>query len=139
MAFVHESYALSALLVLTLILHSVGTAALIGWARGHLHGSSRQFRPLRSTILVIRLTGLIVCLHILEILLWACFLFLSVELLRRLGTGHLLLGGQLFDGRSLGPRSPANVANAVPDGKHHCRVDVRPLRRFSVCDRNPSG
>jgi voltage-gated potassium channel len=73
MAFVHESYALSALLVLTLILHSVGTAALIGWARGHLHGSSRQFRPLRSTVLVIRLTGLIVCLHILEILLWASF------------------------------------------------------------------
>jgi hypothetical protein len=58
--------------VLTLILHSVGTAALIGWARSHLHRSSRQFRPLRSTVLVIRLTGLIVCLHILEILLWAC-------------------------------------------------------------------
>jgi hypothetical protein len=72
MAFAHESYALSALLVLTLILHSVGTAALIGWARGHLQGTSRQFRPLRSTVLVIRLTGLIVCLHILEILLWAC-------------------------------------------------------------------
>ena len=73
MAFVHESCTLLALTVLTLILHSVGTAALIDWAKAHLHGSRHQFRPLRSTVLVIRLTGLIVCLHILEILLWACF------------------------------------------------------------------
>jgi voltage-gated potassium channel len=73
MAFVHESCALLALLVLTLILHSAGTAALIDWAKAHLHGSIHQFGPLRSTVLVIRLTGLVVCLHMLEILLWACF------------------------------------------------------------------
>ena len=73
MTFIHELCALLALLVLTLILHSVGTAALIDWAKVHLHGSSHQFGPLRSTVLVIRLTGLIVCLHVLEILLWACF------------------------------------------------------------------
>ena len=73
MVFVHESCAVLALLGLTLILHSLGTAALIDWAKVHLHGSSHQFGPLRSTVLVIRLTGLIVCLHVLEILLWACF------------------------------------------------------------------
>jgi voltage-gated potassium channel len=73
MAFVPESCALLALIVLTLILHSVGTAALIDWAKAHLHGSSHSFGPLRSTVLVIRLTGLIVCLHMLEILLGACF------------------------------------------------------------------
>lgn len=73
MAAVHESGALLVLLALTLILHSVGTAALIDWAKAHLRGSSHQFGRLRSTVLVIRLTGLIVCLHFLEILLWACF------------------------------------------------------------------
>ena len=45
MAFVHESCALLALLGLTLILHSVGTAALIDWAKAHLHGSSTSSDP----------------------------------------------------------------------------------------------
>jgi voltage-gated potassium channel len=48
-------------------------AALIEWAKAHLHRSIRRFGPLRSTVLVVRLTSLIICLHMLQILLWAWF------------------------------------------------------------------
>ena len=137
MAFVHESCALLALLVLTLILHSVGTAALIDWAKVHLH---RQQSPVRTFAFhrarnpAHRSDCLPACAGDSPV-----GLFLSVELLCRLGIGHLLFGGQFFDGRRLGPCSPSNVANAVPDGKYHRRADVWPLRRFFVCDRYPPG
>jgi voltage-gated potassium channel len=61
------------LLALTLILQSAGMAGLIQWAKAHLPRSIHWFGPLRSAVLVIRLTSLIVCLHMLQILLWAWF------------------------------------------------------------------
>ena len=73
MIFLHEASAVLVLLTLTLILQSAGMAALIEWAKAHLQKSIRRFGTLRSTVLVIRLTSLLVCLHMLEILLWACF------------------------------------------------------------------
>jgi voltage-gated potassium channel len=48
-------------------------AALIQWARAHLPRGIHRLGPLRSAVLVVRLTTLIVCLHVLEILLWAWF------------------------------------------------------------------
>jgi voltage-gated potassium channel len=62
---------LPVLLALTLILQSMGMAALIQWAKAHLPKSG--FGPLHSAVLVVRLTSLIVCLHMLQILLWARF------------------------------------------------------------------
>src|ERR1700741_3963327 len=73
MTSVHESAVLVALLLLTLILHAVGMAALIEWAKANLDRNSHRRGALRSTVLVIGLTSLIVCLHMLEIFLWACF------------------------------------------------------------------
>lgn len=73
MVFVHQSSAVLVLLTLTLIVQSAGLAALIDWTKGHLPRSLRQFGRLRSAVLVIRLTSLIVCLHLLTILPWACF------------------------------------------------------------------
>jgi hypothetical protein len=55
------------------VLQSAGIAALIQWAKVHLpKGSSRPNR-LGSAELMVRLTTLIVCLHVLEILLWTWF------------------------------------------------------------------
>ena len=73
MDFIPETFVLLVLLALTLILQSTGMAALIQWAKAHLPRSIHRFGTLRSTVLVIRLTSLIVCLHMLQILLWAWF------------------------------------------------------------------
>src|SRR5580704_9255800 len=63
--------------------------------------------------------------------------FLSLKLFLPLGIGYLLLRGQSFDSRRLGPCSPSNVANAVPDRKYRRRTDVWPLCMFSICDCHP--
>ena len=73
MVFVHQTFAVLVLLAITLIVQSAGLAALIQWTKSHLPKSLRQFGRLRSAVLVIRLTSLIVCLHLLTILPWACF------------------------------------------------------------------
>src|SRR5271165_5899821 len=73
MVFIHQSSAVLVLLTLTLILQSAGMAALIQWTKGHLPKSLQRFGTFRSTVLVIRLTSLIVCLHLVTILPWACF------------------------------------------------------------------
>jgi voltage-gated potassium channel len=73
MVFVHQSSAVLVLLTLTLILQGAGMAALIQWAKGHLPKSFQRFGTFRSAVLVIRLTSLIVCLHLLTTLPWACF------------------------------------------------------------------
>jgi hypothetical protein len=71
---VHQAYAAIALIALTIVLHSAGTATLIEWVKARLptrHGRPRSH--VGSTVLMVRLTSLIVCLHLLEILLWATF------------------------------------------------------------------
>jgi voltage-gated potassium channel len=72
MVVVHQTTAALVLVILTLILQGAGLAALIRWVNAHLSGIHR-FGILRSAIFVIRLTSLIVCLHVLTILPWACF------------------------------------------------------------------
>jgi voltage-gated potassium channel len=69
----HQTSAALVLVTLTLILQSAGMAALIQWAKAHLSPNIHRFGMLRSAVLVIRLTSLIVCLHLLTILPWACF------------------------------------------------------------------
>jgi voltage-gated potassium channel len=73
MVFVHQAFPTIALVTLTLVLQSAGMAALIQWARAHLPRVIQLFGPWRSGMLMVRLTTLIVCLHMLEILLWALF------------------------------------------------------------------
>jgi hypothetical protein len=64
---------IAVLITLTLVLQSAGIAALIQWARAHLPRAIHRLGPWRSGVLMVRLTTLIVCLHMLEILLWALF------------------------------------------------------------------
>jgi voltage-gated potassium channel len=73
MVAVHQTSAALLLVTLTLIVQSAGMAALIQWAKAHLSKSTHRFGMLRSAVLVIRLTSLIVCLHLLTILPWAGF------------------------------------------------------------------
>jgi voltage-gated potassium channel len=73
MIVVHQTPAALILVTLTLVLQSAGMAALIQWVKAHLSRGIHRFGTLRSTVLVIRLTSLIVCLHMLTILPWACF------------------------------------------------------------------
>jgi voltage-gated potassium channel len=73
MVFVHQASTAIVLVTLTLSLQSAGMAGLIQWARTHLPRGIHRLGPLRSAVLMVRLTSLIVCLHMLEILLWASF------------------------------------------------------------------
>jgi voltage-gated potassium channel len=73
MVVVHQTTAALVLVILTLILQGAGMAFLIQWVNAHLSKGIHGFGILRSAIFIIRLTSLIVCLHTLTILPWACF------------------------------------------------------------------
>ena len=73
MAFLRPFFAGVVLVALTLIVQSAGMAALISWAKAHFSSSISRFGSTRNALLVVRFASLIVCLHILEILVWACF------------------------------------------------------------------
>ena len=68
-----EGYVTVILVTLTLILQSVGMAVLIQWLKAQFPRGFRQLGLFRSIMLVVRFTSLLVCLHMLEILLWASF------------------------------------------------------------------
>ena len=48
-------------------------AALIHWIRVHVASGMNRLGPVRIGVLMVRFTGLIICLHMLQILLWAGF------------------------------------------------------------------
>jgi voltage-gated potassium channel len=73
MVFVHQGYAAIILVTLTLMLQSGGMAALIQWIKAQFPKGLHQLSMFRSALLVVRFTSLLICLHMLEILLWACF------------------------------------------------------------------
>jgi len=73
MIFLHQAYVAVILVTLTLILQSVGMAALIQWIKAQFPKGIHQLGIFRTVLLVVRFTSLLVCLHISEILLWASF------------------------------------------------------------------
>ena len=73
MFFAHQAFPTIVLITLTLVLQSAGMAVLIEWAKAHLPTALHRFGPWRSGVLMVRLTSLIVCLHMFEIVLWALF------------------------------------------------------------------
>jgi voltage-gated potassium channel len=73
MVFVHQACPTIVLVTLTLVLQCAGMAVLIEWAKAHLPRALHRIGPWRSGVLMVRLTTLIVCLHMLEILLWTLF------------------------------------------------------------------
>ena len=133
MVVVHQTTAALVLVILTLILQGAGMAFLIQWVKSPIKGYSpiwnSAFHHFHNPA------------HEPDCLLAyadysAVGLLLSLELYCHLGIGRLLLRGQLFDSRRLGPCSPSSVANAVPDRKYRRRPYAWPLCRFSLCDCN---
>jgi voltage-gated potassium channel len=72
-AFMRQFCAGFVLVALTVVMQSAGMAALIAWAKPRLAKGIRHFGVVRSAVLVVRFTSLIVWLHMLEILMWSCF------------------------------------------------------------------
>jgi voltage-gated potassium channel len=71
---VRQASAAIILIALTIVIHSAGMAALIQWVKAHLPTrNDRRPSHVGSTVLMMRLTSLIVCLHVFEIVLWATF------------------------------------------------------------------
>jgi len=112
MIFVHQGLVTVILVMLTLTLQSVGMAALIEWIKAQFPRGIHQLGLFRSFVLVVRFTSLLVCLHMLEILLWASFyrwrcfptweaaFYFSAANYSTVGSGDLLLG-QVW--RTMGP------------------------------------
>lgn len=73
MLFLRQFIAAVVLVTITLAAQSAGVAALIEWAKAHLNKGVDRFGWVRATMLVVRFTSMIICLHLAEILLWACF------------------------------------------------------------------
>lgn len=75
MVLVRQASAAIVLAAATLWLQSAGMAVLIRWARAAIAQgiSFNQLSPWRSAVLMNRFIGLMIVLHILEILLWAGF------------------------------------------------------------------
>jgi hypothetical protein len=72
MGFLHQAGAAAILITLTLAVQSAGMAALINWGITHLRDTYR-LGPVRSAVLMVRFTSVMIGLHILQILLWAVF------------------------------------------------------------------
>lgn len=73
MLYFRQACAAIVLVTLTLGVQSAGMAGLIEWAKSHFAKGAQALGPWSSVVLVVRFTSLIVCLHILEILLWSAF------------------------------------------------------------------
>ncbi len=103
MVFVRQAYAAIVLIMLTLVIQTAGIAALIQWAKAHLPGRTSRSGRIHSAVLMVRLMSLIICLHMLEILLWAIFyrwkcfstwesaFYFSVTSYSTVGNGELIL------------------------------------------------
>ena len=73
MIFLHRASVTIILVTLTLTLQSVGMAALIQWIKAQFPKGIQRLGVFRDSLLVVQFTSLLLCLHGLEILLWASF------------------------------------------------------------------
>ena len=73
MIFVRDASAAVVLATLTLALQCAGMAAVIAWARPTFTPGALRLGAMTSAMLVMRLMTAFICLHVLEILLWAAF------------------------------------------------------------------
>jgi voltage-gated potassium channel len=112
MAFVGQTSAAASLVALTIIFQSAGMAALIYWVRFRFARGLHRLGPVRSAVLMVQFTAVIVTLHLFQVLLWAgfyrwnCFpswesaFYFSAASYSTVGYGDIILP-QMW--RSLGP------------------------------------
>src|SRR5208282_4547841 len=73
MDFARQASAAVFLITATLLFQSAGMALLIHWARARIATGIKGLGPVRSAVLMVRFTTVMIVLHILQILLWAGF------------------------------------------------------------------
>jgi voltage-gated potassium channel len=112
MTFFREIGTTVLMVILTLWLQSAGLAALIFWVRRAVARDLHRLGPVRSAVLVVRLTGAVIVLHGVLILFWAgcyrrlCFsswesaLYFSASSYATVGYGDIVLP---HNWRMLGP------------------------------------
>jgi voltage-gated potassium channel len=93
----------AALITATLVLQSTGMALLIVWGRARFTHKMQRVGPVEGTLLMVRITSIMVGLHFLEICLWGVFyrwncfpswesaLYFSAGSYSTVGCGDLLL------------------------------------------------
>ena len=127
MTFFHEIGAAILLIIFTLWLQCSGLAVLILWVRHVVAGDLHRLGPFRSAILIVQPTAAVIVLH-------GILILLSLALLPFVGICFLLLGLQLYH-RGLRRRgSAAKLAGVGAAREHYRRVNVRNIRKRSVCD-----
>jgi voltage-gated potassium channel len=72
MEFVSPTIAAAVLVALSLWIQSAGMATLINWGLAYL-GHKQRLSLVHSTVLMVRVTSLMIGLHIVQILVWAAF------------------------------------------------------------------
>ena len=72
MDFVRQALAAAVLVALSLFIQCTGMAALINWGLAYL-AREHRLSLLQSTVLIVRVTSLMIGLHIAQILVWAAF------------------------------------------------------------------
>ena len=112
MDFLRQAGAAAILVTLTVCVQCGGMAALIDWGIAHVTRDRHRLGPVRSTGLMVRLTGVMFTLHMSQILLWAAFyrwdcfpswesaFYFSITSYSTVGYGDLILPAAW---RSLGP------------------------------------
>ena len=112
MTFVRVAGAATALVLITLSFQCAGMALLIRWGRDHLVKCLQRPGPRRFAVLLVRFMSQIICMHMLEILLWAWFyrlvclpswessFYFSTTSYSSVGYGDVVLPGTW---RALGP------------------------------------
>lgn len=73
MNFAQQAGAAAVLIMLTLALQSGGMAVLIHWGRVHVERDLWRLNAVGATFLLVRFTGVMIGLHLLQTLLWAGF------------------------------------------------------------------
>ena len=73
MIFFEQNAAVIILVALTILLQCAGMIALIQWIKAQFPSGIHRLGTVRSFFVVVRFTTLLICLHVLEILLWAWF------------------------------------------------------------------
>ena len=112
MAFVRQASAAVVLVALSLLSQSAGMGVLIHWARAYFARGVYRHGHVRSALLLVRFTSVVITLHFLQILLWTAFyrwncfpswesaFYFSTASYSTVGSGDLLLP-QIW--RTLGP------------------------------------
>ena len=125
------------MVIVTLWLQCAGLAALIVWVRRAVAGDLHRLGPLRSAVLVVRLTAAIIVLH--GSINSIVGRLLSLALLPVVGIDFLFLGQQLCHGGLWRRSATVKLANVGAVGEHHRCTYVRNIRERSFYYGHPPG